>query len=95
MPTGQLNPHAPLLSLCSRAGEAQALGEARRLKPPALGTTLNICMSHFTTGRPGEEHGTNKPPPTGRGQERSKGDTPGSSLASILAEQDVHHQEGF
>ena len=45
MPTGQLNPRAPLLSLCSRAGEAQALGEARRLKPPALGTTLNICMA--------------------------------------------------
>ena len=27
------------------------------------------------TGGPGEEHGTNKPPPTGRVQERSKGDT--------------------
>ena len=32
-------------------------------------------MSCFTTGGPGEEHGTNKPPPTGRVQERSKGDT--------------------
>ena len=29
----------------------------------------------FTTGGPGKEHGTNKPPPTGRVQERSKGDT--------------------
>ena len=27
------------------------------------------------TGGPGKEHGTNKPPPTGRVQERSKGDT--------------------
>ena len=92
MPTGQLNPRAPLLSLCSRAWEVQPLGEARQLKPPVLGTADTVCMSHFTTGGPGEEHGTNKPPPTGRGQERSKGDTPESSLASIVAEQDVHHQ---
>ena len=27
------------------------------------------------TGGPGKEHGTNKPPPTGRGWESSKGDT--------------------
>ena len=32
-------------------------------------------MSCFTTGDPGKEHGTNKPPPTGRVWERSKGDT--------------------
>ena len=32
-------------------------------------------MSCFTTGGPGKEYGTNKPPPTGRVQERSKGDT--------------------
>ena len=32
-------------------------------------------MSCFRTGSPGKEHGTNKPPPTGRVQERSKGDT--------------------
>ena len=32
-------------------------------------------MSCFTTGGPGKEHRTNKPPPTGRVQERSKGDT--------------------
>ena len=32
-------------------------------------------MSCFMTGGPGKEHGTNKPPPTGRVQERSKGDT--------------------
>ena len=25
-----------------------------------------MCMSCFTTGGPGKEHGTNKPPPTGR-----------------------------
>ena len=34
-------------------------------------------MSCFTTGGPGKAHGTNKPPPTGRVQERSKGDTTG------------------
>ena len=32
-------------------------------------------MSCFTTGGPGKKHRTNKPPPTGRVQERSKGDT--------------------
>ena len=32
-------------------------------------------MSYFTSGGPGKEHGTNKPPPTGRIWERSKGDT--------------------
>ena len=32
-------------------------------------------MSCFTTGGPAKEHRTNKPPPTGRVQERSKGDT--------------------
>ena len=31
-------------------------------------------MSYFTTGGPEKEHGTNKPPPTGRVQETSKGD---------------------
>ena len=32
-------------------------------------------MSCFTTGGPGKEHRTNKSPPTGRVQERAKGDT--------------------
>ena len=32
-------------------------------------------MSCFTTGNPGKEHGTNKPPTIRRVQERSKGDT--------------------
>ena len=32
-------------------------------------------MSCFMTGGPGEEYGTNKPAPTRRVQERSKGDT--------------------
>ena len=34
-----------------------------------------ICMSCFLTGGSGKEHGTNKPPPTRRVWERSKGDT--------------------
>ena len=38
-------------------------------------TTVNICISYFTTEGPGKEHRTNKPPPTGRVWERSKGDT--------------------
>ena len=29
---------------------------------------------YFMMGRPGKEHRTNKPPPAGRIQERSKGD---------------------
>ena len=54
----------------------EPLGEAHWLKPPTLaGHHSNHCMSCFTTGGPGKDHGTNKPPPTGRVQERSKGDT--------------------
>ena len=53
------------------------------------------------TGDPGKEYGTNEPPPTGTVWERSKETLcsvrfPESLwLASILAEQGVHHQEGF
>ena len=36
---------------------------------------VTICMNYFNTGGPGKEHRTNKPPSTGRIQERSKGDT--------------------
>ena len=36
---------------------------------------VTICVSYFTTGSPGKEFGTNKPPPTGRVRERSKGDS--------------------
>ena len=42
--------------------------------PPWPGTRGTICMSCIRTGGPGKEHKTNKPPPTGRVQERSKGD---------------------
>ena len=42
--------------------------------PPWPGTIVTICMCCFTTGGPGKEHRTNKPPPTGRVQDRSKGD---------------------
>ena len=38
-------------------------------------------MSCFRTGGPGKEHRTNKPPPTGRVQERSKGDTTGPTTS--------------
>ena len=43
-------------------------------RPPWPGTIVTICRRCFTTGGPGKEHGTNKPPRT-RIQERSKGDT--------------------
>ena len=44
-------------------------------RPPWPSTIVTICMSCFMTGGPGKEHRTNKPPPTRRVQERSKGDT--------------------
>ena len=43
--------------------------------PPWPATIVTICMHCFMTGGPDKEHGTNKLPPTGRIQERSKGDT--------------------
>ena len=36
------------------------------------GTTVTVCLSHFPAGGPGKEHGTNKPPATGRVRETSK-----------------------
>ena len=36
-------------------------------------TVASICARCFTTGDPGKEHATNKPPPMGRVWERSKG----------------------
>ena len=44
-------------------------------RSPWPGTTVTICLRYFITGGPGEEHRTNKPPPIGRIQARSKGDT--------------------
>ena len=42
--------------------------------PSWPGTIVTICMNCFMTGGPGKEQGTNKPPPTRRVQETSKGD---------------------
>ena len=57
-------------------------------------------MSYFTREGPGKKHGTNKPPPTRRIQERSKEDDTcptnllgPPSLESVLAEQGMHLQE--
>ena len=66
---------------------------------------VTICMSYLTTGDPGKEWGTNKLPPMGRIQERSKREKrrqsicpvnllESSSLESILAEWHLHHKEG-
>jgi len=45
-------------------------------------------MGYLTTGGPGKEHGTNKPPPTGRIRDKSKETThvlppPGILLVGI------------
>ena len=54
----------------------EMLGEARWLKPPTLARHhSNYLHEFFTTGGPGKEQETNKPPPTRRVRERSKGDT--------------------
>ena len=63
---------------------------------PWLGT-ITISVSYFMTGGPGEEHVTNKPPPTGRTGEMSKEDSmsyhlPEFLLASTLTEPCVCHQ---
>ena len=61
---------------CGMAGVPSLLGEAHWLNPPPQpGTIVTICMSSLMTGGLGKEHGTNKPPPIGRVQERSKWDT--------------------
>ena len=50
-------------------------GEAHWLKPPTLARHHdNHLHELFTTGGSGKEHRTNKLSPTGRVQERSKGD---------------------
>ena len=52
------------------------LGEAHWLKPPTLARHhSNHLHELFYDRGPGEEQGTNKPPPTRRVWERSKGDT--------------------
>ena len=46
------------------------------MKPPTLARHHgNHLHELFYTGGPSKQHGINKPPPTGRAQERSKGDT--------------------
>ena len=42
--------------------------------PPWPVTIVTICMSCFMSGDPDKGYGTNKPPPTGRVREMSKGD---------------------
>ena len=44
-------------------------------RPPWPGPLVTIRMSCFMTGDPGKAYRTNKPLPTGRVRERSKGDT--------------------
>ena len=71
---------------------------------PWPGRIVTSCLSYLTTGGPGKQRGTNRLPPTGSIQERSKGERrhqsmrpanlpESSSLASILADQCSCHQE--
>ena len=70
--------------------------------PPWPGTAVTICVSYFTTSGLSKEHGTNKPPATGKVQEKSKGDTSPTTSQNPtrwhpevpLAEQCLCHQEG-
>ena len=80
------------------SSQVWVLGEAHDWsRPPWPGAIVTICMSCFMTGDPE----TNKPPATGRVGERLRrhhvsDHLPESfSLASILAEPGVHHQEGL
>ena len=58
------------------AGMATLLGKDTDWnRPPRPGTVVTVGMRCFRTGGPGKEHGTNKPPPTGRVWEMSKRDT--------------------
>ena len=83
----------------------------KSLKGKLLGETLTetshpgqakstICMSYFMTGDPDKERGTNKPPPTGRIGERSKGERrhqstcPTSLPESSWLSSWAHHQKG-
>ena len=54
--------------------------------PPWPGTIVTICISCFMTGDPDEDYRTNKPPPTGRVQKRSKGDTACPSISPNLSD---------
>ena len=64
-----------LLILTEKTKTVYLLGEAHWNCPPWSDTIVTIYTSCFTTGSSGKEHRTNKPPPTGRVQERSKGDS--------------------
>ena len=58
------------------AGMATLLGKDTDWnRPPWPGTVVTVGTRCFRTGGPGKEHGTNKPPPTGRVWETSKRDT--------------------
>ena len=70
--------HGPDLS----HGSISLLGEAHWLKLPTRPAAIvTICLDGFTAGGPGKEQRTNKPPPTGRVWERSKGDTTGLTIS--------------
>ena len=73
---------------------------------PGQAKTVTICMSYFMTGDGGKEHGTNKPPPTRRLLERSKGERGDASPHVLPISQNppcwnltwlsscAHHQKG-
>ena len=91
--------------MCDLGWAAGVRATTDRNHPPWPGLITTTFRSYLITGGPGKEHGTNKLPPTGRSQERSKGGrrhqsmcltklSESFSLESILAEQCMCHQEG-
>ena len=73
-----INTRIPAVENTSKVWENKwnCQGKHTEWKRPAWpGTIVTICMSCFMTGDPDKEYGTNKPPPTWRVWERSKGHT--------------------
>ena len=59
--------------MCDLGWAAGVRATTDRNHPPWPGLIATTFRSYLITGGPGKEHGTNKLPPTGRSQERSKG----------------------
>ena len=89
------NRHLELVSLSQTWVYWTWKGKHNEWNCPLSRHHINHGVSYFMTEGPSKEHGTNKPPPTRRVRGRSKSNTRCSfSLASVLAEQCVRHQEG-
>ena len=61
---GQTSAEEPVVAGVSTGGSSGVMGNTGWNCPACPGTTVTIRVSYFTTGGPGKEHRTNKPPPT-------------------------------